>query len=76
MALITSASQAPCGTQDTSFPFRAGLLPARVRKKKKAKLLFAERQVGGCAWSSTSALHRQGAPPAGAGLESWRHLAS
>ena len=46
MALITSASQAPCGTQDTSFPFRAGLLPARGAEEEKSQASFPERKSG------------------------------
>lgn len=85
MALIISVPQAPCGTQDTSFPFRLAVLLRGVRKKKKAKLQF-QRAEGAerkrlprtvlFLPPPLSTVSKQGDPPAVAGVESWRHLAS
>ena len=38
MALIISVPRAPCGTQDTSFPFRLAVILRGVRKKRKARV--------------------------------------
>lgn len=40
MDLIMSVPQAPCGTQDTPFPFRLAVFLRGVRKKRKAELHF------------------------------------